>query len=66
MTSETKRKRGDGPKWNVPLQHPQYSIESCPNCEYPEAYQGYCPNCGWLAYDPTCPCKDHKRMRGEL
>jgi len=39
----------DKPKkgWSVPLAHPSYSIEPCPNCQYPEADGGYCPECGW-------------------
>lgn len=34
-------------KYTTPLTHPQYSIEQCPNCEFPEADGGYCPDCGW-------------------
>ncbi len=52
-------------KWTTPLYHPKYSVEPCPNCEFPEADAGICPECGWLAPDPTCPCRDHKRQRGE-
>lgn len=52
-----KPKRGRPPKtavrgWNVPLAHPSYSIEQCPNCEFPEADGGYCENCGWSLPHP--------------
>jgi len=55
-------------KWSVKLTHPSYrlSADLCPNCQYPEADGGRCPECGWLAPDPRCQCKDHKRQRGEL
>jgi hypothetical protein len=33
--------------WSVPLAHPTYVIDPCPNCDYPEADGGYCPECGW-------------------
>lgn len=34
-------------KFGTQLVHPQYIIEACPNCEFPEADGGYCPDCGW-------------------
>lgn len=37
------------------LAHPAFSIEACPNCEFPEADGGYCENCGWTKYEPSCP-----------
>ena len=42
-------------KWSARLAHPTYSIEPCPNCEFPEADGGYCEDCGWTRYEPTCP-----------
>jgi hypothetical protein len=41
----TKRK-----KWTTKLVHPTYSIEPCPNCDFPEADGGYCPDCGWTVW----------------
>jgi len=41
--------------WGVKLAHPAFSIEACPNCEFPEADGGYCENCGWTKYEPSCP-----------
>jgi hypothetical protein len=35
------------PRFSTPLAHPSYSIEPCPNCRFPEADGGYCPECGW-------------------
>ncbi len=34
-------------KYSTKLAHSQYSIEPCPNCLFPEADGGYCPECGW-------------------
>jgi hypothetical protein len=34
-------------RFTAKLAHPTYSIEQCPNCEFPEADGGYCPECGW-------------------
>ena len=34
-------------KYGTKLAHPQYVIEVCPNCDFPEADGGYCPDCGW-------------------
>ncbi len=34
-------------KYSTKLAHPQYSIEPCPNCFFPEADGGHCPECGW-------------------
>jgi hypothetical protein len=34
-------------KYSTKLAHPQYSIEPCPNCLFPEADGGHCPDCGW-------------------
>lgn len=42
-------------KWTVKRAHPTYAIEPCPNCEFPEADGGYCENCGWTRFQPTCP-----------
>lgn len=61
-SEETKKTRV---KWNTTLVHPKYSVESCPECGFPEADAGICPECGWLYPDPTCPCRDHRRQRGE-
>ena len=40
-------------KYNTKLAHPQYIIEPCPNCQFPEADGGYCPDCGWSAPLPA-------------
>lgn len=34
-------------KYSVKLVHPATRVESCPNCGFPEADGGYCPECGW-------------------
>jgi hypothetical protein len=30
-------------------------VEPCPNCGFAYADGGYCPECGWTKYHPTCP-----------
>jgi hypothetical protein len=42
------RKKRKG--WATKLVHPTYSIEPCPNCDFPEADGGYCPECGWTEW----------------
>lgn len=41
-------------KWNTRLVHPTYQIvgDECPNCDFPEAEGGYCPECGWSLPHP--------------
>jgi hypothetical protein len=39
-------------RWTVPLAHPQYSVERCPGCDFPEADGGACGNCGWTLPRP--------------
>jgi hypothetical protein len=37
-------------KWTVALRWPQGphpSADKCPNCDYPEAMAGFCPECKW-------------------
>jgi hypothetical protein len=49
-----RRKRGrprkgeevGGPKWHTKLTNK--GIDKCPACEFPEAYGGYCPECGHM------------------
>lgn len=47
-------------RWTVPLGHPSYVIERCPNpaCGYPEADGGHCPECGTTRHGLGCRCKD--------
>jgi methionyl-tRNA synthetase len=40
--------------WTTRLAHPGYVVEPCPNCEFPEADGGFCEECGWQRYEPTC------------
>lgn len=56
------KKEGEGrakkKRWSVPLSHPSYSIEECPNCGFPEFDGGYCPECGLTQHGRGCRCKD--------
>lgn len=40
--------------------HPTYSIEPCPACQWPEADGGYCPACGWSAPVIIGPVNAHR------
>jgi len=33
----------------------QAVVEPCPKCGFAYADGGYCSECGWTRYDPTCP-----------
>lgn len=47
-----KKRRGRPPKdpnqkkWDTKLTNK--GLDKCPKCEFPEAYGGYCPECGWM------------------
>lgn len=47
-----KKRRGRPPKdpnrkvWTTKLTNK--GVELCPNCGFPEAYGGYCDECGWM------------------
>lgn len=43
------RKDGGEPdkKWNTKLTNK--GLEKCPRCDFPEAYGGFCNECGWTA-----------------
>jgi len=49
---DNKKKRGRPPKdpnrktWNTKLSNK--GLDPCPQCDFPEAYGGYCPECGWM------------------
>ena len=34
-----------GPRWTTKLSNKGF--DPCPNCQFPEAYGGYCPECNW-------------------
>jgi len=44
-------------KWGTRLSHPTFSVETCPNCAFPEADGGYCPECGWSTCSKGCLCQ---------
>jgi len=52
VLGKEKRKRGRPPKdpnrkvWNTKLTNK--GLDPCPNCGFPEAYGGYCEECGWM------------------
>ena len=62
MPASSQTTKPEKKKWETKLSHPTYSIEACPQCEFPEAEGGYCPECGWTLYRPTCPhCRKEAR-----
>lgn len=52
VTDETKKV--ERIRWDVKLAHPGWALlaDQCPNCKFPEAEGGYCPNCGWTRPHP--------------
>jgi hypothetical protein len=42
----------------------QAVVEPCPKCGYGYADGGYCPECGWVRFDPKCPhCRKEQDRR---
>lgn len=41
-------------RWTTKLAHPGWALaaDQCPNCGFPEAEGGYCPECGWTLPHP--------------
>lgn len=49
------------PRYTVPVTHPAYSVAPCPNCKFPEAEGGFCPECGWTRHTSSCRCLERRR-----
>ncbi len=52
MQGDAPKRRGRPPKdpnrkkWTTKLSNK--GLDKCPACDFPEAYGGYCPECGWM------------------